>query len=139
MFLLSRLWERILFDYSASHSFTVASCVRELGLMVETLEEPMHVSSLLGIWVSVDLKCQGFELEISGILLTVDLRVMDMSDFNVILGMDWLTTHRVVIDCERMRVIMNTQDGTRVTFQRDKNDALPQAVCDSRWHEQFMG
>ena len=45
MFLLSHLWARILFDYGASHSFITASCVRELGLKVETLEEPMHVSS----------------------------------------------------------------------------------------------
>ena len=37
--------------------------------------------------------CQDCELEISGILLTLDLRVMDMLEFDVILGMDWLTTH----------------------------------------------
>ena len=37
MFLLSRLWARILFDYGTSHSFIAASCVRELGLEVETL------------------------------------------------------------------------------------------------------
>ena len=41
MFLLSRLWERVLFDYGASHSFIAASCVRELGLEVETLENPL--------------------------------------------------------------------------------------------------
>ena len=57
MFLLSRLWERILFDSSASHSFIDASCVRELGIEVETLEEPMHVSFPLGTKVSVDLIC----------------------------------------------------------------------------------
>ena len=88
MFLLSRLWARILFDYGASHSFIVASCVRELGLEVETLEESMHVSSPLGTRVSVDLICRGCKLEISGILLTLDLRVMDMTEFDVILGMD---------------------------------------------------
>ena len=76
MFLLSRLWARILFDSSASHSFIVASCVRELGLEVETLEEPMYVNSPLGTRVSVDMICRGCELEISGILLTLDLRVM---------------------------------------------------------------
>ena len=27
-----------------------------------------------------------------------------MSEFDVILGMDWLTAHRVVIDCDRRRV-----------------------------------
>ena len=85
----------------------------------------MHVSSPLWTRVSVDLICRGCELEISGILLRLDLRVMDMTEFDVILGMDWVTTHRVVIDCERRKVTAYTQDGTRVMFQGDKHDALP--------------
>ena len=88
MFLLSCLWARILFDYGASHSFIAASYVRELGFEVETLEKLLYVSSPLETRVSVDLICRGCELEISGILLIVDLRVMDMSEFDVILGMD---------------------------------------------------
>ena len=36
----------------------------------------------------VDQICRDCELEISEILLTVDLRVMDMSESDVILGMD---------------------------------------------------
>ena len=50
---------------------------------------------------------------------------MDMTEFDFILGIDWLTTHRVIIDCERRRVIAYTHDGTRVMFQGDKHDALP--------------
>ena len=100
MFLLSILWARILFDSSTSHSFITASCVRELGLEVETLKKLLYVSSPLGTRVSVDMICQGCELEISRILLTVDLRVMDMSEFDIILGMDWLMAYRVVIDCD---------------------------------------
>ena len=75
MFLLSCLWARVLFDSSASHSFIVRSVVQELGLEVETLEKPLHVSSPLGTKVSVDLICRGCELEISWIVLIVDLRV----------------------------------------------------------------
>ena len=84
--------------------------MEDLGLEVETLEEPLHVSSPLGARVSVDQICRGCELEISRILLTVDLRVMDMSEFNVILRMDWLKAHRVVIDCDRKRVTAYTLD-----------------------------
>ena len=76
MFLLSRLWVRILFDYDASHSFITASCMRELGLEVEILEKPLYVSSPLGTRVSVEIICRDYELEISGIMLTVDLRVI---------------------------------------------------------------
>ena len=115
-FLLSRLWARVLFDFGASHSFIAASVVIELGLEVEALEEPLYVSSPLGIRARIGMICRGCELEISRILLTLDLRVMDMSEFDVILGMDWLKAYRVVIDCERRRVTAYTQDGTRVTF-----------------------
>ena len=76
----------------------------------------MYVSNPLGTKVSVDKICQDSELEILGILLTMDLRVMDMSEFDVILRMDWLTAHRVVIDCDRMRVIAYTRDSICVMF-----------------------
>ena len=107
-FLLSRLWERVLFDSGASHSFIVASVVIELGLEVEALEEPFYVSSPLGIRARIGMICRGCELEISGILLIVDLRVIDMLEFDVILGMDWLTAYMVVINCERRRVTAYT-------------------------------
>ena len=138
-FLLSILWARVLFDSGASHSFIAVSVVIELGLEVETLEEPLYVSSPLGIRARIGMICRGCELEISGTLLTVNLRMMDMSEFDVILGMDWLTAYRVVIDCERRRVTAYTQDGTRVVFQGDKHDMLPQIVYESRYQEQLAG
>ena len=75
----------------------------------------------------------------SGILLTVDLRVIDMSEFDVILGMDWLKTYRVVIDCECRRVTAYTQDGSRVVFQGDKHDIFSQTVYQSRCQGQLVG
>ena len=138
-FLLSRLWARVLFDSGASHSFIVASVVIEFGLEVETLEEPLYVISPLGIRARIGMICCGCELEISGTLLTVDLRFMNMSEFDVILGMDWLTAYRIVIDCERRRVTAYTQDDTRVVFQGDKHDIFPQTVYESKCHRQLAG
>ena len=88
-----------------------------LSLEVVTLEDPLHVSSPLGTRVRIDQICRDCELEISGILLTVHLRVMDISDFDAILSMDWLTAHRVVIDCDSRKITAYTQDGIRVTPQ----------------------
>ena len=115
----------MLFDSGSSHSLIAASCVKDLGLEIETLEEPLQVNSPLGIRVSVDQICWDCELEISEILLTVDLRVMDMSEYDVILEMDWLTVHRIIIDCDRRRVTAYTPDDVCVMFQGDKHNALP--------------
>ena len=84
--------------------------------------------------VSVDHICQDCELEISRILLTKDLRVMDMLEFDVILGIDWLMAHRVVTDCDRKRVTAYTPDDVCAMFQGDKHNVMPQAMYDSRWH-----
>ena len=106
---------------------------------LETLEEPLYVSSPLGIRARIGMICQGCELEISGTLLIVDLRIMDMSEFDVILGMNWLIAYRIVIGCERRRVTAYTQDGTRMVFQRDKHDILPQTVYESKCQGQLTG
>ena len=73
--------------------------------------------SPLGIRVRIRMIGRGCELEISGTLLTMDLKILDMSEFDVILRMDWLITYRVVIDCERKRVTAYMQDGNRMVFQ----------------------
>ena len=103
------------------------------------MEKLLYVNSPLGTRVSVDHICRDCELDISGIHLMVDLRVINRSDFDVILGMDWLTTHRVIIDYDSRRITAYTRDGIRVTFQGEKHDALAQTVHDSRWSGQLMG
>ena len=62
------------------------------------------MSSPLGIRARIGTLGRGCELEILGTLLTMDPRIMDMSEFDVILEMDWLIAYRIVIDCERRRV-----------------------------------
>ena len=64
---------------------------------------------------------------------------MDISDFDVIFGMDWLTAHRVVIDCDSRRITAYTRDGIRVTFQGEKHDVLSKTVHDSKWSGQLIG
>ena len=114
--------------------------MKSLGLEVETLEKSLYVNSPLGTGVSIDQICRDCELEISGVMLTVDLRVMDISNFDVILGMDcWLMAHRVVIDCDSRGITAYTRDSIRVTFQGENHDALPQTVHESKWSGQLMG
>ena len=97
---------RVLFKFGCI-IFTLidASCVKNLGLEVETLEKPLYVNSPLGTRVSVDKIYRDCVLEILGILLTVDLRVIDISDYDVILGMDWLTAHRGLLPTHETVVV----------------------------------
>ena len=90
--------------------------MKNLDIEVETLEKPLYLNSPLGTRVSVDKICWDYELDILGILLTRDLRVMDILDFDAILGRDGLTAHLVVIYCDSKRITAYTWDDIGVTF-----------------------
>ena len=63
-------------------------------------------NSPIGSKVRVGQICRDCESEISGILLMVDLRVVDISGFDIIPDKDELITHRVASDCDLRRVII---------------------------------
>ena len=86
------------------------------------------MSSPLGIRARIGMICRGYELEISRTLLTMDLRIMDRSEFEVILRMDWLIAYRIVIDCERRRVIAIRRTVLVLYFRGGKHDILPQTI-----------
>ena len=46
----------------------------------------------------------------------VDLRILDMSGYNVILEMDWLAVYRALIDCHCSRIIFYLLDGFEIYF-----------------------
>ena len=115
-----------------------ASFVNVLGLKVKSLGKHLQVSSPLRIRVRIDKICRDYELDISGILLTVDLWVMDISNFDVILGMDLLTEHRVVIDLIVGGLLPTHRMVFVLCFRGDKHDALPQTVYNSSWQGQLM-
>ncbi|KAL7211700.1 hypothetical protein ACSBR2_014537 [Camellia fascicularis] len=61
---------------------------------------------------------------------------MDMSGFDVILGMDWLSSYRAIIDCYRQRVTVCTLSGECFHFLGDQVGRVLPPVYDPRgWSE----
>ena len=91
----------VLFDIGASHSFISSAFASTLGLEVDRLGSTLTVDTPVGGLVPLDRGCRNCEIIISDQNLRVDFIIIDMSSFDVILGMDWLSAYRVFIDCFR--------------------------------------
>jgi len=52
----------------------------------------------------------------------VDLRQLDLLEFDIVLGMNWLSKHGVTIDCQRQKVTLKSSKGKRVTIQETNNN-----------------
>ena len=53
-----------------------------------------------------------------------DLIELSFKEFDVILGMDWLSRHQVVVDCRMKRVTLRTPSGEEVTFIGERSNPL---------------
>ena len=63
------------------------------------------------------------EYEFPGDLIELSLR-----EFDVILGMDWLSRHQVVIDCRMKRVTLRTPSCEEVTFISERSNHLSNMI-----------
>ena len=113
-FLLYNSWASILIDTGASHSFLSAQCARALGLAVEPLSPSICVDTPIGDGIVLDKICRACEVRVADHSLIGDLIVLDMTTFDVILGMDWLARYKAIIDCYRRRVTV-TMGTTKVS------------------------
>ena len=70
-----------------------------LHLLPEYLDVPLSVATPLGDSSTLDLICRGCVVGLDFVEFGVDLIVLQMSEFDVILGIDWLSSYHVSLDC----------------------------------------
>lgn len=73
-------------------------------LLVESTKFMVKVSNLLGQYVMVDKICKNYPLMIRGFYFSTDLMLFPFDEFDVILGMDWLTQLDVVVNCKQKHI-----------------------------------
>jgi hypothetical protein len=105
----------VLFDSGASHSFISATYVEKHILPLALLKCQMIVSSSGGDMPARQL-CPKVNLKISVVDFVANLIVLESKGIDVILGMDWLSKHKVLIDCAKMSVKLTTPDGMELEF-----------------------
>ena len=56
--------------------------------------------------------------------LYTNLISIEMSHYDTILGIDWLSTHHAVIDCQKKRVIFQSPEGEKFEFKGTSRSKL---------------
>ncbi|KAL4028604.1 hypothetical protein IC575_011805 [Cucumis melo] len=118
----------VLFDSGSSHSFISSAFVLHARLEVEPLHHVLSVSTPSGECMLSKEKVKACQIEIAGHVIEVTLLVLDMLDFDVILGMDWLAANHASIDCSRKEVAFNPPSMARFKFKGEGSRSLPQVI-----------
>jgi hypothetical protein len=110
MFFISDTSIVVLLDSGASHSFISATYVEKHNLPIALLKCQMIVSSLGGDMPARQL-CVKVNLKIRVVDFVANLIVLESKGIDIILGMDWLSKHKALVDYAKKSINLTTLDG----------------------------
>jgi hypothetical protein len=114
----------VLFDTDAIGSYIISRFVNKLSLPTTNRSFPIITSSPLGD-IRCTLLCKGVDVVILDHKFLGDLTLLPSNGIDVILWMDWITTHKGVISTSPRLVTLVHPDRSRVTFDPMKSRDIP--------------
>jgi hypothetical protein len=101
---VSSAYAYVLFDPGATHSFVSVVFAKKHNLESLPLEIELCVDTPVGGVVIASDICKSCVTKIANRELVADLTLLEMKDFDVILGMDWLAANYASVDCRSKKV-----------------------------------
>ncbi|XP_022633081.1 uncharacterized protein LOC111241024 [Vigna radiata var. radiata] len=119
----------VLFDSRATHSFISKACVDRLGLAEREMQLDLVVSTPVVGEVRTSIVCVRCPIEVEGYKFKVNLICLPLQDLEVILGMDWLTSNHILIDCGKKKLIFpREEEKLTLTLGQIKEDLIEGAM-----------
>ncbi|XP_074377290.1 uncharacterized protein LOC141718808 [Apium graveolens] len=109
----------VLFDSGSTHSFVDTKYVDKLNVPVQSLDNGFLIKLPNGRNLFVDKIYRDYPLMISEQTFLVDLLPLELRDFRVILGMDWLSKHRANLNYHKKRICLTGSNKKKVYFKGD--------------------
>ncbi|KAG8483068.1 hypothetical protein CXB51_021934 [Gossypium anomalum] len=127
-FFISGVPYTALIDVGSTHSYITYNISGALGVHFEETVCGVTVISPLGHSVKVEKLFREVPLETQGRILCGDLMELPFEEFDLILGMDWLTKHKATLDCAAKRMVLRTVEGEEVMIIGERRDYLSNVV-----------
>ena len=95
------LFARVLVDSEATHSFISIVFAEKLDKILISIDSLISVLTPSGKVIASRYSFKAYPIKIEDRVLFADLVILDIYDFDVILGMDWLCKYYANIDCHK--------------------------------------
>jgi hypothetical protein len=120
----------ILFDSGATHSFVSSKCGANLGLDLYPTSGAYMIATPGGR-ISSNQIYRKVPIQLGSNLIKTDLLLLDLEGMDVLLGMDWMTRHRVSLDMSSRAVEIDSPEHEPTTLylpQRECNNSCAYAI-----------
>ncbi|KAI3704673.1 hypothetical protein L1987_74900 [Smallanthus sonchifolius] len=119
-FLLNNVYAKVLFDSGANRSFIDYNFCNLLNKPLSPLAETYEVETANGDLIKISQSLNNCYITLAGFTIPVQLLPMSITGFDIVLGMDWLSTNQAEILCNQQVVKLVTPTNKTLTIQGDK-------------------
>ncbi|KAJ9535649.1 LOW QUALITY PROTEIN: hypothetical protein OSB04_un001198 [Centaurea solstitialis] len=119
-FLINSTPAYVLFDSGANRSFISHAYCEALNLSRNKLVNPLDVEIADGNIISVTEICDNCFLDIDGNVFPIRLLPVDISSFDVVIGMDWLSLNEAEIICAKKMIHILLPNGSYVVAHGER-------------------
>ena len=95
---------------------------------MEQLAYDMNVTSPLGHSVTVNRVYRNCPIVIQAREFHANLITLPFREFDLILGLDWLSKHLVIVDCGQKTVVLRCSDQSEVIVQGIRLSAMSNVI-----------
>ncbi|XP_077228563.1 uncharacterized protein LOC143861534 [Tasmannia lanceolata] len=118
----------VLFDSGATHSFVSSAFVTLHCLPTSPLDYDLCVSTPIGKEILTNRISKMCHVRIGNRELLAELILLEMSDFDVILGMEWLSTHYALVHCYKKVVNFEIPGEEKFCFEGSGAHSTPMVL-----------
>ena len=106
-----------LINSGSTHSHASLKFVRRLGHSLDQMSTPFGITLSSGKVMYSDRVLRACPIIVDDKELFADLIVLDMDEYEIILGMDWLSKYHAKIDCRKKIVVFHPSDTDQFVFK----------------------
>ncbi|XP_070057515.1 uncharacterized protein [Nicotiana tomentosiformis] len=118
----------VLFDSGSTYSYVSSLFAHFLGVPRKSLGIPIYVSTLVSDSVVVDRVYMSCIMTFCGYETRPNLLLVDMTDFEVILGMDWLSPYHAILDFHAKTVTLAMPEFPRLEWKGSSVNASSRVI-----------
>ena len=118
--IIDNLQAQVLFDPGATHSFVSKKFATSLNRSYELLESLLTVVTPIGKTMIASQMLRACPVNLGDKLVFANLILLDIADYDVILGMDWLSQHHACMNCFDKTVTFQVEVSSSIVFQGEQ-------------------
>ncbi|XP_022030262.1 uncharacterized protein LOC110931165 [Helianthus annuus] len=134
-YLVNDVYARVLFDTGANRSLVSTTFRPYLNQASQTLDHAFTVEMADGSQREIVDIVKNCKISLNNHVIPIDLMPMELREFDIVIGMDWLTPYHAKVICDKRIVRLRLPNGKQLTVSGDRTDKTKNLITIAQAHK----